>query len=164
MTMHIYSQRKLQNLQRGKDLLVSEVLVMRISLDIDEASEDRLLATLDIEEAMEERDEASEELPTDANDEADDAASDADEAASLAEEATSEAELDKEAEVEFWAATRPLNPSSSHSIRGIAMQGDNELEYSHEEHQADQKRKRKASDELEIFLTALLSVRNPRAG
>jgi hypothetical protein len=112
--------------------------VVRISLDIDEASEDRLLATLDMEEATEESDAASEELPTDANEEAEDAASDADEAASLAEEATSEAELDKEAEVEFWAATRPLNPSSSHRIHGIAMEGDNGLEHSHEEHQADQ--------------------------
>ena len=92
------------------------------TLDIDDATEDKLLATLDIEEATDDSEEAAEELPSDEREAAEDAAPDAEDAASLAEEAISEAEEEAAlAAEEFWPKAMLLNPSSNSRCARVAI-------------------------------------------
>jgi hypothetical protein len=108
------------------DLLLEDSVIVEATLEIEDAMEDKLLATLDAEDAIEDNEDAADELPTSEREDADEAASDAEEAASLAEEAASEAEAETSlAVVLSCPRTRLLRTKSNNVTSGsFAMRGD----------------------------------------
>jgi hypothetical protein len=108
------------------DLLLVVSVIVEATLEIEDATEDKLLATLDAEDAIEDKEEAADELPTSEREEAEEAASEAEEAASLAEEAASEAEAETSlAVVVSWLRARLLKTKSNNDTSdSFAIRGD----------------------------------------
>ena len=122
----------ISSLGRGDLRMVDEALddeamlggMLEATLEIEEATEAKLLATLDADAAIDDSEAAADELATDVREDAADATLEAALETPPAEEATIEAEDESASIEEFWPSTSLPRLSSRSRYCSFAMRGE----------------------------------------